>query len=94
MQVASSERTSHRASIIVRAMWEKLGALREAHAALCQAVESEFLVESPPQPAAVDEWVAFLARWSYDLEQIEAIRHALTACGGAAPSSGGALGAR
>jgi hypothetical protein len=74
---ASSERTQARATILVAAMWERLPALQTAFAALSEAVASEFLVEAPPQPEAVDEWVAFLARWQYDDEQTQRISDAL-----------------
>ena len=44
-----------------------------------EAVASEFLVEAPKQPEPVEEWVAFLARWAYDMEQLELISEALKA---------------
>ena len=75
----SSQRTSARARILIDAMWPKLLALRTSYAALCTAVESEFLVEAPPAPVAVDEWVAFIARWGYDEGQLEAVQEALKA---------------
>jgi len=75
--VLSSERTCARASTLVTAMAPKLPELRESFAALSQAVESEFLVDAGKQPVAVDEWVAFLARWSYDEEQMQLISDTL-----------------
>ena len=58
-------------------MWEHLPALRDSFGALSEAVQSEFLVEAPPAPVAVDEWVKFLARWSYDEEQLQLVADAL-----------------
>ena len=73
----SSERTSARAGTLVCTMAPKLPQLRESFGALCQAVDSEFLVEAGKQPVAVDEWVAFLAKWSYDQDQLDLIAAAL-----------------
>ena len=71
--VLSSERTCARASTLVRALAPTLPALRASFGALRQAVESEFLVDAGTQAVEVDEWVAFLARWSYDEEQMQRI---------------------
>ena len=84
-QATTSERTSARAGILVRTMWESLPELRDSFDALSEAVQSEFLVEAPPARVAVDEWVAFLARWSYDQEQTQIVADALAEIKGAAP---------
>jgi len=76
-EAQSSARTGARAAVLVAALWPRLPALQTSFAALSTAVQSEFLVEAPPAPEAVDEWVAFLARWQYDDEQLTAIANAL-----------------
>ena len=72
-----STRTCSRATILVKHLWSRSPALREAFGALDEAVQSEFLVEAPPARVEVDEWVAFLARWAYDDEQLDLIAGAL-----------------
>ena len=74
---ASSARTNARARILVQALWDKLPALRKSFRALSAAVETEFLVEAPPQPLEVDEWVRFLARWQYDQDQLQVVADCL-----------------
>ena len=76
---ANSERTSARATILAKSMWDRLPNLRASFAALTEAVASEFLVEAPEQEPEVDEWVAFLMRWQYDEEQLQIISDSLSA---------------
>ena len=84
---ASSARTNARARILVQALWDKLPALRKSFGALSAAVETEFLVEAPPQPVEVDEWVRFLARWQYDQDQLQVVADCLAEVEAAAKKS-------
>ena len=92
----SSRRTSARASILVKALVDRLPSLQTSMAALGGAVAAERgrevlflepgaevaadekrLVLGADTEEAVDQWIAFLDRWKYDQDQLEAIEAAV-----------------
>ena len=85
-QAESSTRTRMRATILVNALWHRAGGLPESCHALRRAVAAELGEEvvvfyANNDEERVDEWRAFLTRWSYDREQKLEVRGALSSCG-------------